>query len=317
MNQTLLGRSLMLSLHIAPSEASRAPAGASPATPASIAPAAQAPASPSRPAPDHAALSVVRDLTSFDPVIILRGIGAWDRKDRRAVPVLIDLLANDTVRLAAAKALDEACERIVGTLTDVLDDGGEVFAVRRRVARVLSRSTSQTAEHALVRALGDARFELRYEAGLGLERMVSVGGHKPPAPDALWRAVRTEMKKSRAMWEAERMLEEADAPNGDPLHGIVKKRGEHSLRHVFRLLGLLLDPKAIELSYRALDEHDPQFRAVGLEYLENVLPPDVRRALWPLIGDDEPPPMSTSGRALDQVMRDLAASGAARPKPEV
>ncbi|MDB4995527.1 MAG: putative rane protein [Myxococcaceae bacterium] len=302
LNQTMLGRSLMVSLHI---DTSGTPAFAAPATPA-----------PSRPPPSAGTVEVVQDLASNDSVAILRGIAAWDRKDRRAVPLLVDLLANDTVRLAAAKALGDAGERIAGTLTDVLDDDTESFAVRRRVARILARSSSDVAMHTLVRALADPRFELRYEAGLALERIVGIGGRKPPSPEPLWHAVRSEMKKSRAMWEAERMLDEADSP-GDPLHGIVKKRGEHSLRHVFRLLGLLLDPKAIELSYRALDEHDPQFRAVGLEYLENVLPADVRLALWPLIGDDEPPPMSRSGRALEQVMRDLAASGAARPKPDV
>jgi TLC ATP/ADP transporter len=315
MNQTMLGRSLMMSLHLDPGAVALDP-GVSPLDPvatARLAPPVTLPLAGAAPA--SPALSVLQDLASADPVIALRGIAAWDRKDRRAVPFLVDLLANDIVRLAAAKALGDAGDRIVGTLADVLDDATESFAVRRRVARIFGESTSDVAARALVRALADPRFEVRYQAALALERRVAVGGRKPPRPEPLWQAVRAEMKKSRAMWEAERVLDEADAATGDPLHGLVKKRGAHSLRHVFRLLGLLLDAKAIELSYRALDEPDLQFRAVGLEYLENVLPADVRIALWPLIGDDEPPPVSKSGRALEQVMRELAASGAAaRPK---
>jgi hypothetical protein len=90
----------------------------------------------------------------------------------------------------------------------------------------------------------------------------------------------------------------------------VEKRGAHSLRHVFRLLGLALDGKALELCHRALGAGDPQFRAVSLEYLENVLPADVRRALWPLIGDDpDLPPLSKTGRSIEEVMRELTASG--------
>ena len=54
---------------------------------------------------------------------------------------------------------------------------------------------------------------------------------------------------------------------------------------------------------------DPAFRAVGLEYLESVLPEDVRRALWPLIGDDDAPRahvVQRRPRARDDRVRDLS-----------
>jgi hypothetical protein len=61
---------------------------------------------------------------------------------------------------------------------------------------------------------------------------------------------------------------------------------------------------------------DLHFRAVGLEYLENVLPPEVRKALWPLIGDDDDaPPLSRTGRSMQEVMKELAASGVAVVPP--
>jgi hypothetical protein len=121
------------------------------------------------------------------------------------------------------------------------------------------------------------------------------------------------------MWEAQRLLEEPDGTEDPWLSVAVQRRGAHSLRHVFRLLGLVLDdPKTLEITYRAVHSPELHFRAVGLEYLENVLPPDVKDALWPLIGDDDEIPPSRAGRSLSEVMTELlSSSGALAPPAEL
>jgi hypothetical protein len=229
---------------------------------------------------------------------------------------MILLLARDELHREITAALAKAGDRIAGALADHLADPDEDFAVRRRLPRVLAACRGEVALAALVQGLVDRRFEVRYQCAAALERAWGSGGGKKPAAEIVWEAIREEVKKSRPMWEAQRLLEEPDATDDDPLMAIaVRRRGAHSLRHVFRLLGLVLDdPKALTVSYQAVHADDPHFRAVGLEYLENVLPTDVRDALWPLIGDDDAPPPSRPARAMAEVMSELlASSGSIKP----
>ncbi|MGD9603490.1 MAG: hypothetical protein AB7V59_16895, partial [Gammaproteobacteria bacterium] len=55
----------------------------------------------------------------------------------------------------------------------------------------------------------------------------------------------------------------------------------YSMEHVFTLLGLVLDREALSLALHAVASADRNLSGTALEYLEHVLPEDVRRALWP------------------------------------
>jgi len=116
----------------------------------------------------------------------------------------------------------------------------------------------------------------------------------------------------------ERLLEEPEAMDDPLLARAVTRRGAHSLRHVFRLVGLVQgDPKALEVSYEAVHAGEAHFRAVGLEYLENILPPDVRDALWPLIGDDDEPKLPDQPRqSMNEAMQALLASSTSLRPPD-
>jgi hypothetical protein len=47
-------------------------------------------------------------------------------------------------------------------------------------------------------------------------------------------------------------------------------------------------------------------RGTALEYLEGVLPPDIREHLWPFLGDD--PKRPAHGRSRDEILADLLRS---------
>lgn len=260
-------------------------------------------------------LGHIRSMLGADPAAARDAMARWDGRDLRLVPFLVRLLAREELHHEAAAALARAEDRVAGTLADHLADPDEIFAIRRRIPRVLAASRGDLAMSALVQGLSDRRFEVRFHCAVALERIQSAGGRRPP-PERAWSAIREEVKKSRPMWEAQRLLEEPDA-NEDPLlTGAVQRRGAHSLRHVFRLLGLVLeDPTALKVSYRAVHGGDAHFRAVGLEYLENILPADVKEALWPLIGDDDEPMPNSQGRSLVEVLADLTASGSSAALP--
>jgi hypothetical protein len=60
--------------------------------------------------------------------------------------------------------------------------------------------------------------------------------------------------------------------------------GRAGLAHVFTLLSLAVEREPLQIAYWAVLGADPGLRGTALEYLVNVLPDDVRRALWPYVG---------------------------------
>ena len=57
---------------------------------------------------------------------------------------------------------------------------------------------------------------------------------------------------------------------------------------MFTILCLLLEPNEVELALQALSTHDPKLRGTALEYLENVLPGELKSAVWPHLADQRP-----------------------------
>ena len=56
-----------------------------------------------------------------------------------------------------------------------------------------------------------------------------------------------------------------------------------ALEHVFTVLGLVLPAEPLRIALHALQTDDLALRATALEYLESILPVDLRVQLWPLL----------------------------------
>lgn len=231
-------------------------------------------------------------------------------RDPELVPVLARLLARDRLVESAVASLVEIGRPAVPGLAEILADETGDFVIRRRVPQVLLRIPGEEADRALVDGLGSGRFEIRYRSAVALARRRSRGTSEWTGPkrQAIWEAVRAELGRGRAVWEMTRLLDDA---RPDPfVERRVGVRGELSLEHTFRLLSLVLDAEPIRAAYRALLSADGEARSFALEYLEQVLPPDVRDRLWPFIGDLSAAQERRAIRSLDDVVEDLMRSGA-------
>ena len=89
-------------------------------------------------------------------------------------------------------------------------------------------------------------------------------------------------------------------------HEFVQDRASQSLAHVFTLLSLVLPAEPLRTAFRALHTDDQRLRGTALEYLEGVLPSDIRERLWPFLGDNPAPKGFT--RSRDEIMADLLRS---------
>jgi hypothetical protein len=86
---------------------------------------------------------------------------------------------------------------------------------------------------------------------------------------------------------------------------------ERGLAHVFALLSLAIEREPLQIAYLAVRGEDAALRGTALEYLENVLPEDVRRALWPYIATRPAPrpPSRTRQHLVDDLMRSSESLG--------
>ncbi|MCL7959501.1 MAG: hypothetical protein M8861_04825 [marine benthic group bacterium] len=261
-------------------------------------------------APDPESLTPSELLRSGNPVLIERaliGPHEWSIED---LPHLVPLLARDGWLGPAVRALAAFGVEAVPYLSSVLGDDSADFVLRRRIPRVLELIDHPDADQALVNALGAGRFEVRYRVALALyhRRLESLPMSSGDWESEVWAAVNAQLSREKPVWELARLLD-AEADDGF-VERRVGLRGELSLEHTFRLLSLVLDRDTVRAAYHGIILNDPELKSFALEYLEQVLPRNVRDRLWPFIGDLSASAEQRALRNLDDVVADLLLSGA-------
>jgi hypothetical protein len=219
------------------------------------------------------------------------------------VPHIISLLSSEPVADYAVFALRKVVEERVGELTDAMLDPAQEFGARTRLARVFSVAVSQRAVDALVVALGDERFDVRFQAARSLVAIVARSPQIHLDASGIFAVVSREVAVSQPVWESRRLL---DGIMGDsPLDEFVRDRAGQSLAHVFTLLSLVLPREPLQIAFRSLHSPDKQLRGTALEYLEGVLPASIRERLWPFLvyrRPEHPAPLH------DEIMANLLRS---------
>jgi HEAT repeat protein len=225
---------------------------------------------------------------------------------RALVAHVVPLLAWDAVARDAIAALRTAAPASVGTLADYLLDPDEDFAVRRRLPLVLAAHPSPRAVEALLAALEDQRFEVRYRSGRALARLVQLDPSLSIDGGRVRAAVLREAAVDRGVWESQRLLDQADDESWSPVADeLIRDRASRSVEHVFTMLALILPRQPLRVAFRGLHTDDAQLRGTALEYLEATLPDDIRRALWPFLEDHR---TAHGQRPTETVLRELLES---------
>lgn len=201
----------------------------------------------------------IRDLGSNDPSRIKQAM-AQGSFDHRSLPFLIPLLGRDDVGGETMNLLAGLGESVTGQLADaLLSRELSTAKVRRRLARILGTIGGERAAHALSSALADPEFDVRRQVARGLSTIRRTGVTLPVERGAIVALALQELRDARQVG------------------------AEMQIEHAFTLLGLVQDPEALGLSYRALSSSDLKLRGTALEYLENVLPANVRAEIDRLI----------------------------------
>jgi AAA family ATP:ADP antiporter len=196
----------------------------------------------------------------------------------------LPLLGRDELAADAVRALRRIAPAVTGQLVDALVDPSQPDAVRRRLPRVLRVSASPLAALGLRLGLADRAFEVRYRCGQALAAIVQQSPELTPPREVVFDEVKRELSRLAARGADD----------------------DRRLEAVFTLLTLAVAREPVQIAYRALRSQDRAMRGTALEYLENVLPEDMRAALLPHL---DAPRTAPRRRATAEVEADLLRSG--------
>jgi AAA family ATP:ADP antiporter len=248
------------------------------------------------PIPEHPDLDegpsdeVVRalvDLRSPDPDAIRRGLRRTDAQLLPLVVPILELLARDDIARDAARALTPLVPSILGTIADVVLDARRPASVRRRAARLLGAAPSQRAASALELALDADDLDVRYVCGRVLVKMRENDGD-------------LRFDGGAGLVRARREIES---------RGEGRTRDARKLEHAFDVLSLIFPREPMQLAYGAVVADNPFLRGVALEYLDAVLPEDLRAALAERLEAPKTQRMTAAARPSSRALDDLLRSG--------
>ncbi len=214
---------------------------------------------------------------------------------------LILMLAHKQLHAEALEALCRAAPVMTGQLIDALIDPEMDFRVRRRIPYALAACTTQRAADGLLLGIYDERFEVRYACGRALMKISDANPGIVISRQKIVQAILIEVDRkapgaAAPEFEADpSVIEEANALVDDLL---ARDRVDRTLEHVFTILSLHLDREPMRMAYRALRHADVRHRGTALEYLQTILPHDIRDAVWPLVGALAPLPAARSAREI-------------------
>lgn len=252
-------------------------------------------------------LDTIRELRSGDAGRVISAARGITRLSPSVASHLLRLLAWGEVRDDVRAALLKNPNVITGLLVDHLTNPEMPLGVRCRVPRILAFCDSQLAVHGLLAGLEDSRFEVRFQCSRALDFLILRKPELKAPKDAVFAAVERELRVARSIWNSRRSFDKrTDNDVNAFLDEILRERADQSLEHLFSLFATVLPREPIKIAFRALHTEDKTLRGLAAEYLDSVLPQNIRARLWVMVesGSYGKPSGPDSGQiALDKLIR--------------
>lgn len=211
-------------------------------------------------------------------------------------PQVIRLLDRDDVAQAAFDTLCRCGDGIAGQLVDGLLDPTNSFNIRKRIPKVLSSFRSRLAWDGLSANLLDARFEVRTRCARALERIAARQTSFALEQSFVFDVVRHELAHTRK-------LVPGTSTGASGMRTALMERKAKTVAHIFTLLGLVLPRRPVRQAFRALQADGTRVKGVALEYLDSILPKDLRKELTAYLEGLLPPPSNVpSEEAVAQLL---------------
>ena len=251
-------------------------------------------------------VAAIRELRSGDSRRVIAALKDTGKISPVIAAQLLRLLAWDEVAEAVRAVLLRDPNPITGLLIDHLSNREQIqFGIRRRIPRILSHCDSPLAVHGLLAGLADDRFEVRFQCSRALDSLALRRPDLKIPAEAVFSAVEKELRVARPIWNSRRIVDSRkDDPDGF-LDDVLRDRADQSLEHVFSLLATVLPREPVKIAFRVLHTEDKTLRGLAAEYLDSILPANIRKLLWSMVepGETKQEAAAESGQiALDKLL---------------
>lgn len=225
-------------------------------------------------------------LMDADGAVVCAAVRAVSKLNKRIFVIrVIDRLKEPGLAPEIIEAIGAMGDRVVGTLRDHLADAAVPVEVRREIPAVLVRVGTPSAARTLVEHLLEADTILRFRVISALNKLRHTNAEIRIDEQMIETVLAAEIMGHYRSYQILGTL-------GGNLHAedsvvrALKETLEQEVERIFRLLGLLFPRHDLYSAYFGLQSTEPVIHANALEFLDNILKPQLRNMLVPLLDSD-------------------------------
>jgi ATP:ADP antiporter, AAA family len=224
-----------------------------------------------------------RLLADPDPHVVKAAIlVVGHHRDASRTTQMVAALADPRLEAAAIDALVRMGSAAIDVLSRALADDTLPLEARRDIPLVLGLLGTQEAQEALMRSLLHTDAELRFRVIQGLNRLRELHPGSALDHQTVEIVLAAEIV---GHYRSYQILDQLGGvfPEGDPIAAGLERSMALEQERIFRLMALLWPEQDLKSAYVGLRSANRMVRANALEFLDNVLPADLRRLLVPLL----------------------------------
>lgn len=206
-------------------------------------------------------------------------------RKRRLLPVLLDRISDPDLREEVVDALVSFGDGVVGSLRDQLADQTTEAGARAQIARALGLIGTLAAGRALMENLLQSDTTLRFRVISALNKL----RQQRPEMEVDLQMVETVLAAEiMGHYRSYQILGTlgGSLDGSDPVLRTLRETMDQEVERIFRLLSLLHPQYDLHSAYVGLQSKSAVIHDNALEFLDNVLKPQLRSALVPLLDSE-------------------------------
>jgi AAA family ATP:ADP antiporter len=237
--------------------------------------------------PDLFDRELKRLLQDDDVEVAKAAILAASRLSKRIfVGRIIERMQEPALVSTAVDALAAFGDRIVGTLRDTLIDPEMPADVRREIPTVLQAIGSRAAQTVLTESVLDKDVVLRYRCIAALNKLGQLHPDRPVNRKIIESVLGSEILGHYRSYQVMGTLTRSLSDSAEPVRQGLRESMEKETERIFRLLKMLYPEHDLHSAYVGLQSTDPVVHDNAIEFIDTILPPEMRAVLVPLIDRD-------------------------------
>ena len=234
--------------------------------------------------------------------------------DPQFIAELIDFLRLNRYRQFSRDALACYGNDILYILEDYLVNPEIIKRIRLAIPQVIARVGTQKSVNSLVKCLNLSDFKLNFEVVKALNYMRK---HFPlfrfPSQKILVRIYQEVDEFEQRCFQLQRLKHFPEIQSTtDPAVMLFIKAFEeqlaYSLEMIFRMMGLMYDPLDMYSAYRGIVSPYADIKAKGVEFLDNILMPELKKKIVPLVESDGASDIHEKDETLEGILLSLLQS---------